>query len=217
MKNKFLILIFGLFIIPFSHLYAQGNIYDFGSAYAKKKITTKGSSIEVVTIDESFIYDHGRISVTYKTEKRNIKMLNKVEESSSVIIKDGEWIITYNPKTKEGTKMKNIFKDKFKNLSGEDTKKMAEGMKDALKAETKDLGTEIIAGKKCKVSQTTTNIAGMKTVSKLWTYGNYIMKSVSESFGNTVEELVIDFKEGIKFDESKTAVPKDVKLKLVKY
>jgi hypothetical protein len=206
-----------LFIINFSSILAQEKLYEFESAYVKKKTTTTGSSVEVVTIDESYIYDHGKTSVTYKTEKRNIKSVNKTEESNSVIINNGDWIITYDPKTKAGTKRKNILAGKFKNLSDKDAKKMAAGMKEALNASTKDLGTEVVAGKKCKVTETSANIAGLKTVSKTWTYGNYVMKSMSESFGNKVEEIVIEFKEGIKFDESKIKVPKGIKLKEVKY
>lgn len=219
MKGKSLVRLFllCLWCLSFSFLQAQNKLYEFESAYVKKTTTTSGSSIEVVTTEEIFITDYGKKSASYKTEKRNIKMLKKTEESSSVHIMDGEWMITYDPKTKEGTKMKNIFADKFKNMSQKDAEKMTEGMKDALNTETKDLGTETVAGKKCKVTLATSNIAGMKTTTKIWTYKNFLMRSDSDSFGNKINEEVSLFKEGEKIDKNKLIVPKNVNIKEVKY
>ncbi|OGU77186.1 MAG: hypothetical protein A2V93_12475 [Ignavibacteria bacterium RBG_16_34_14] len=216
-KSLFKLLLFSLFVLSFSPLHAQTKLYEFESAYVKKTTTTSGSSIEVVTTEEIFITDYGKKSASYKTEKRNIKMLKKTEESSSVHIMDGEWIITYNPKTKEGTKMKNVLADKFKNMSEKDAEKMVKVMKEALKTETKELGSETVSGKKCKVTLATSNIAGMKTTAKVWTYKNFLMKSESESLGNKVKEEVAVFKEGEKVDKNKFMVPKDVKIKEVKY
>ncbi len=220
MKKKLLIkltLSILFFISSFSFLSAQDKLYEFESAYVKKITTTSGSSVDVVTTEEIFITDHGKRSASYKNEKRNIKALKKTEETNSVHIIDGGWIITYDPKTKEGTKMKNVFADKFKNMSDKDAKNMTKGMKDALNAETKDLGTETVAGKKCSVTSTTSNIAGLKSTSKIWLYKNFLMKSESESFGNKIKEEVTVFKEGEKIDNNKFNIPDDVKIKEVKY
>jgi len=216
-KSLYKLLLCSLFVLPCSLLNAQGKIYEFESAYVKKTTTTTGSSVDVVTTEEIFITDYGKKSASYKTEKRNIKMLKKTEESSSVHIMDGDWIITYDPKTREGTKMKNVLADKFKNMSQKDAEKMTEGMKEALKTETKDLGTETFLGKKCKVTSATSNLAGLKTTAKIWTYKNFLMKSDSESFGNKIKEEVSVFKEGEKIDKNKLIVPKDVKIKELKY
>jgi len=216
-KSLYKLLLCSLFVLPCSLLNAQGKIYEFESAYVKKTTTTTGSSVDVVTTEEIFITDYGKKSASYKTEKRNIKMLKKTEESSSVHIMDGDWIITYDPKTREGTKMKNVLADKFKNMSQKDAEKMTEGMKEALKTETKDLGTETFLGKKCKVTSATSNLAGLKTTAQIWTYKNFLMKSDSESFGNKIKEEVTVFKEGEKIDKNKLIVPKDVKIKEVKY
>jgi len=216
-KSIYKLLLCSLFVLPCSLLNAQGKIYEFESAYVKKTTTTTGSSVDVVTTEEIFITDYGNKSASYKTEKRNIKMLKKTEESSSVHIMDGDWIITYDPKTREGTKMKNVLADKFKNMSRKDAEKMTEGMKEALKTETKDLGTETFLGKKCKVTSATSNLAGLKTTAKIWTYKNFLMKSDSESFGNKIKEEVTVFKEGEKIDKNKLIVPKEVKIKEVKY
>ncbi len=216
-KSLFKLLLLGLFVVSFSVLNAQDKLYEFESAYVKKTTTTSGSSVDVVTTEEIFITDYGKKSASYKTEKRNIKMLKKTEESSSVHIMDGEWIITYDPKTKEGTKIKNVLADKFKNMSEKDAEKMTKGMKEALNTETKDLGTETVAGKKCKVILATSNIAGMKTTSKIWTYKNFLMRSDSESFGNKIKEEVNVFKEGEKIDKNKLGVPKDIKINELKF
>jgi hypothetical protein len=216
-KSLFKIFLISLFVLSFSILNAQDKLYEFESAYVKKTTTTLGSSVEVVLTEEIFITDYGKKSASYKTEKRNIKALKKTEENSSVHIMNGEWIITYDPKTKEGTKMKNVLADKFKNMSEKDAEKMTKGMKEVLNTETKDLGTETVSGKKCKVTLATSNIAGIKTTSKIWTYKNYLMRSESESFGNKVKEEVTVFKEGEKIDRNKLVVPKNVKIKEAKY
>ena len=104
-KQFFFTLFFILIIVPFTS--AQEKEYEFESAYVKKITTTSGSNIEVVTTEEIYISDYGRKSVSYKNEKRKIKSVNKTEESNSVEIINGEWIINYNPDTKEGTKRKN--------------------------------------------------------------------------------------------------------------
>jgi hypothetical protein len=102
-------------------------------------------------------------------------------------------------------------------MSEKDAEKMTKGMKEVLNTETKDLGTETVSGKKCKVTLATSNIAGIKTTSKIWTYKNYLMRSESESFGNKVKEEVTVFKEGEKIDRNKLVVPKNVKIKEAKY
>ncbi|RPI73169.1 MAG: hypothetical protein EHM47_06630 [Ignavibacteriales bacterium] len=204
-----------LFSIPF--ISAQEKLYEFESAYVKKITTTTGSGVEVITAEEIFISDFGKKSASYKNEKRNIKSLKKTEENNSVHILDGDWIITYDPKTKEGTKMKNILLGKFKNMSDKDAEKMAKGLKDALNTETKELGFETVAGKKCKVTLAVSSIAGMKTTVKLWTYKNYNMKTESESLGNKVKEEVKVFKEDEKIDKSKFTIPQNIKIKEVKF
>jgi|SRR5690554_1825022 len=213
-KQFFFTLFFILIIVPFTS--AQEKEYEFESAYVKKITTTSGSNIEVVTTEEIYISDYGRKSVSYKNEKRKIKSVNKTEESNSVEIINGEWIINYNPDTKEGTKRKNL-SAKFKEISDKEAEQIEKGMKEALNTDTKESGQEIVAGKKCKVVSTTSEIAGIKTKVKKWVYKNFIMKSESESLGNKVKEEVTVFKEGEKTDENKFNVPKDLKLKMVRY
>jgi hypothetical protein len=219
MKSKIFLRLFliSLFTLPFSTLHSQKGLYEFETAYVEKTTTTTSSAVDVTTTEKIYITEHGKKSASYKTEKKNIKMLKKIEESSSVHILDGDWIITYDPKTKQGTKMKNVLSEKFKNMSEKDAEKMVKGMKDALKTETKDLGTETIVGKKCKITQAVSNIAGIKTTAKTWAYKNFLMKSESEGMGNKVKEEVKVFKENEKIDKNKFTVPKDVKIKEVKF
>lgn len=196
---------------------AQKKIYEFESAYVKKVTTTTSSGVEVIVVEEIFITDYGKKSASYKNEKKNIKSLKKTEEINSVSIVDGDWIITYNPKIKEGTKRKNILSGKLKNVSDKDAERMSEELKNALNTETKDLGFGTIAGKKCKISLTSSSIAGIKTTSKIWSYKNFNMKSESESLGNKVKEEVTIFKEGEKISKDKFIIPKEIKIKEVKF
>lgn len=136
--------------------------------------------------------------------------------TKKVIITDPDWIISYDPETREGTKLKNTFTDKFSGMSEDDMKKMAEQMGDALKTDVKEGGTETVAGKECKITIAETDLMGMKTTSKIWSYKNYQMKAESNTSGNTVNEIVTKFEEEAKIDPEKLKVPTDVSIKVVK-
>lgn len=182
--------------------------------YMEKTTKTKSTGVETEKFEK--INKSGANEVRYITEKRKISMMgnNQVEESRSVSIIDKDWIITYDPDKKTGTKIKNTFKDMFSGMSEADTKKFAESMKDAMKTEVTDEGTEEVAGKPCKITKAVTDMMGMKTTTWTWMYKDIVMKTKSEGMGTNVEELVTKFKEGVKFEKHK--IPDDVTIKEVK-
>ena len=83
--------------------------YEFENGYAEKITKVVSSALESETIEKIYISEWGLKEVHIKHEKRNIKMINKIDESNTVSILDGKWMINYNPDTKEGTKMENPF------------------------------------------------------------------------------------------------------------
>jgi hypothetical protein len=181
--------------------------------YMEKTTTTKAAGVETEKFEK--IYKSGVNEVRYITEKRKISMMgNKVEESRSVSIIDKDWIITYDPDTKTGTKIKNTFTDKFSGMSETDKKKFAEGMKDAMNTEVTEEGTGEVAGKTCKITKAVTNMMGMKTTTLTWMYKGIVMEMKSEGIGTNVDELVTKLKEGVKFKQHK--IPDDVTIKEVK-
>jgi hypothetical protein len=206
-KNITLVIVVLFCTINFAQ---NGNRYSFNSAYVEKTSKTSMSGIEIESTEK--IYISGNKQVIYKTEKQNITMANIVTEKKSVSILDGNWIITYDPETKKGTKMKFDAANDFSNMSEEDMKKFAEQMGEATKTETKDIGTKDIAGKTCKGTEATTNMMGMKTKTTMWQYGNFIMQSVSEGSGTIIKEGVTKFEEGITVDPKVFLVPEDVEI-----
>ncbi|MCH8033559.1 MAG: hypothetical protein IH950_07370 [Bacteroidetes bacterium] len=186
--------------------------YVFKSAHIIKISKTVTSGIEITARDSIFIDDYGDKQVTFSIQIQNITMANMVTEKKTVSIIDGEWIINYDPETKEGTKMKFNLADKFSGMSEEDMKKFAEQMAYATGTETKDIGTKEIAGKTCKGTEATTNMMGMETNSIIWQYGNFAMEMVTKGAGTNIKEGVTKFEEGIKVDPKLFLVPDDVKI-----
>jgi hypothetical protein len=181
--------------------------YGFDTAYIEKTTTTSNEAVDIVTTEKIYVMNGGGKVAAYKHEKRNIKMLNKVEESRSVHIIDDKWLITYDPDTKEGTKMANTFTDQFSGMSQGQMEQFSKQMTDAMGTKTKEIGREEVAGKLCTVSEAVTNMAGMKQVTKTWMWKNYLMKSESEGMGSKISELVTKLEENVEVDKDKFDVP----------
>ena len=150
----------------------------------------------------------------YKTEKRTNLITNQVEESKSVTIIDKDWIVTYDPETNEGTRMKNTFSDNFKGKSEKDQQKFSKGIADALNTDVKEIGTEEIAGKLSTVILAETKNMGMKT--KTWLYKNFVMKLESESPGMGLIERVTRFQEGAVVNPTVFLIADEIILQTVK-
>ena len=89
-------------------------------------------------------------------------------------------------------------------------------MKDAMKATTVDKGTETVAGKTCKVTETTADMMGMKQTSTEWRWENIIMRLRSKGMGTEILEEVTSIEVGVsiprdKFEPPAGAIIKDVK------
>lgn len=214
MKLAKLSLITVFFLITASAYSQDIKRYEFETGYAEKTSTTVSTGIESTKNVKIYITQFGKKEAHYITEKRNISLMGskKVEESKSVTIIDGEWIITYDPDKKTGTKMKNPMYDSFKGKSEEEMKKFAEQMGDAMNTEVKEKGTEVILGKTCKVSEGVSNMMGMKTTTKMWMYKNFMMKMQTEGMGSKVNETTTKFEEGAKVDPNKLKIPSEVKI-----
>lgn len=187
--------------------------YEIESFYAEKNSKTVTAGTEVTT-SEKIYYSNG-VEARYITETTNISMMGQDHStvSKKVIITNPEWIVSYNPETLEGTKMKNTVTDKFSGMSEDDMNNMAEQMGEAMKTNVKDGGTGTVADKECKITIAETDLMGMITTSKIWTYKNYQMKVESNTSGNIVHEEVTKFDEGVEIDPKKLEVSSKVTLK----
>lgn len=186
--------------------------YQFENGYAEKTTKVISSALESETLEKIYITEWGLKEVHIKHEKRNIKMIKKIEESNSVSIMDGKWLINYNPDTKEGTKMENPFYDKMSSLDQSSLQNFGEQMKGAFNTKTTELPNENFLGVDCKVTEAVSEIAGMKTTTKMWLYKNFVMKLQSDGMGTSTSEAVTVFKEGDKPEASVFTVPTDVKI-----
>lgn len=186
--------------------------YEFENGYAEKITKVVSSALESETIEKIYISEWGLKEVHIKHEKRNIKMINKIDESNSVSLLDGKWMINYNPDTKEGTKMENPFYDKMSSLDQSTLQNFGEQMKGAFNTTTTELPNENILGFDCKVTEAVSEIAGMKTTVKMWLFKNFGLKLQSDGMGTSTSETVTVFKEGEKPIESVFTVPTDVKI-----
>jgi outer membrane lipoprotein-sorting protein len=143
-------------------------------------------------------------------------MINKKEESKSVSIFDGKWLINFDPDKKTGTKMANPFYDKFAGKSEKELKDFSKNVADAFGTDVKKIGTGEVLGKTCDIFESNTNLGGVKVKSKMWIYKNFIMKLDGEGMGTKTKEEVTVYKEGATPDAKLLTVPAGVKLTEVK-
>jgi hypothetical protein len=186
--------------------------FGFEKARVVIEKTMKNPSVESKTIDTVYIdqfgYREARVSHTFE----NILMLKQKRESRSVSFIEGEWITSYDPVTRKGSRMKNPLYKSLSNLDEKQQQKMAKGMEEAFKAKTTELATETIAGKPCKVTRTVTGLQGMETTTTTWLWEGLPMKSLSGGMGTELSELVTNIKEGIGIPGYLSEIPKDVVL-----
>ena len=188
--------------------------YEFETAEIDKSSKQVIAAMMIIEVTEKiYVIGAGFKEAYHKTEKRINLMTNQVEESRSVTIIDNDWIVTYDPETNEGTRMKNTFTDKFSGSSKEQLQKYGKDMADAMNTDVKEVGTEEVAGKTSTVTVAETKNMGIKT--KTWLYKKFVMKMESESPGKSYKEWVTKFQENVVLDTIPFYVPLYVKIKKV--
>ncbi len=104
------------------NIFSQETIERFGfkKAHVKKECTTIAAEVKTTTFKDIYIDNYGNNMASYETERREIHMLNTVEETKTVIITDGNVVTTYNPDTMEGTRVKIEAMNEFAGMSDEE-------------------------------------------------------------------------------------------------
>ena len=100
-------------------------------------------------------------------------------------------------------------------MSAVQQQQLGQGMMAALGGKPKELEDETVCGKNCKVTEISTDLAGMKTTSKTWMWKNILMRSESSGMGSEVVERVTKIQTDIEIPADKLTVPKDAKIKEV--
>jgi len=219
MKSPFLelrsvMIIFLLFFFS-SALFSQSQKpYGFETAHVKKTTITKTSVATIEKTEDIYISDYGKKVTSFIIEKNNISMggQNINQETHSVSINDDDYLITYDPDKKTGTKLKNMFSDKFSGMSDDQKKKFAEQMGDAMNTKVTEVGTEVINGLTCTKNTAVTDMMGMKTTTTTWLYKNYIVQLISKGTSTDINETVTEFNEGVDIDPNVHKVPKGVNI-----
>jgi hypothetical protein len=79
-----------------------------------------------------------------------------------------------------------------------------------MNAKSKEIGKEKIAGKPCKITETTMDMGGMKSTTKTWTWKRFVLKNEAEMMGTKVVEVATSVKENAKIPPGTFSVPKDI-------
>ncbi len=202
-----------------SSIFAQDDykgIYEFESAVIKMIKTTSNQMVETKITETIYIDKNGAKEARYIDEVTSNKMVDQKTEKKSLIITDGDWIYNIDLDNNTGTKMKNIKKQFMGGMDKNDMEKMAKEMTGAMNADVKKIGEKEIAGVMCSGSIATTNFAGMKSSTTSYLYKNFVFLNESETMGTKIEERVVEFNEGIKVDNEKFTVPKNIIMKEMK-
>ena len=179
-----------------SLIYSQGStLYEFESAYAEKTTETNTSGIIIKKSEKIFVNDGGNLVRREIEQEQTIPQLNQTINSRSISITDKEYIITWDPETNTGTRMKNPLADAFQNMTEEQAQQFGQDMADAMNTEITEAGTGEVAGVTCNITIAVTNMMGMEITTTTWTYKNFLMKSESEG-AVTSNEVVTLFNEG---------------------
>jgi len=185
-----------LLLFSSSLIYSQGSsLYEFESAYAEKTTETNTSGIIIKTNEKIYINDGGNLVRREVEQEQTIQMMNQTINSRSISITDKEYIITWDPETNAGTRMKNPLADAFQNMTEEQAQQFGQDMAEAMNTEITEAGTGEVAGVTCNITKAVTNMMGMEIATTTWTYKNFLMKSVSEGTLTSNEEVNL-FNEG---------------------
>ena len=187
-----------IILIPFTVAISQG-IYGFNSAYAEKTTESNTSGILIKTSEIIYINDGGNLVRREIEQEQNIPMMNQTINSRSISIQNKDDIVTWDPDTNTGTRMKNPLDDNLQNISEEQAQGFGQDMADAMNTDITEAGTGEVAGVMCNINKAVTNMMGMNIVTTTWTYKNFLMKSVSEGAISTKEEVTL-FNEGVNND-----------------
>ena len=190
----------------------KGQRYEFETAIIEMLRTVVNQAMEIKETITLYIKDHGNRQVRHSHEIRNIKIINQTEETEQVSITERGWITSYNPKKKDGIRMKDPYNESFGQMTEAQKEQFAKGITDAFGATTRIIGTETIAGKQCAVTETVTELGGMKSVTKEWRWKNFVLKTHSTGMGMETLELATSVREGIPIDETLFLVPDSISI-----
>ncbi|MEO1450022.1 MAG: hypothetical protein AAFV07_10875 [Bacteroidota bacterium] len=163
------------------------------------------------TWDTLYFTDYGKLQRRHSRTIQRVKMLGFSHEQSSRnigIIRDG-MLYGFDPETRKGTEMQNPAQD-IMNLSPEQQQQFGEEFTSEAHIQVIPLGTDIVTGKRCAVSDQISQDDQMEFRARVWMYKNIALQMVSSGMGTNLEEKATSIRENVHIPASRFEVPKDV-------
>jgi len=186
--------------------------YGFKQARIVVEKKTRNASLESTTLDTVYLDQWGWVEVRHSHQKQNILMLDMTTESRIISIMENEWLTSYDPVKRKGTKTRNPFYDPTGGLTEQQGKDSAAVVSKDFETTTIPKGTEEIAGRPCEVVETKTGKGGMESVTTTWTWKGFVMRSVTVAAGTEITEQVLDIDESIGVGPGLLKIPDDVQI-----
>ncbi len=170
--------------------------YGIESGIVEYKMSGSQTGTETLQFD-----NYGMREV--KHTNTTMEVMGYKTETSTISLFDGEWHYSWDPKTKQGTKMseKMLFEmaEKYKT---KDFKEIGEKMMESMGA--KKLANETFLGKDCEVWEV--EMANTKT----WNWNGVTLKTETSMMGITINSEATSIQDDVSIPEDKFAVPTDV-------
>ncbi len=186
--------------------------YGFKQARIVVEKKTKNASLESTTLDTVYLDQWGWVEIRHSYQKQNILMLDMRTESRIISIMDDEWLTSYDPVKRKGTKTRSLFYDLTGGPSEQQGKDSAGAASKDYETTTIPKGTEEIAGRQCEVVETKTGTGGMESVTTTWTWKGFVMKSITMAAGTQITEQVLEIDENIGVGPGLLKIPDDVQI-----
>jgi hypothetical protein len=195
---------------------AKTKKYDFESAIIEMERTNSNEMMEIKTKTTVFVDEWGDKEARHIHEITKMKMLNQTTETNSISIIEGAWVTNIDLDNKTATRMKIDMLGDINQMSRSDQEQFAKQFNKEMNAKSKEIGEEKIAGKPCKIIETTMDMGGMKSTTRTWTWKRFILKSEAEVMGTKTVEVATNVKEKAKIPPGTFTVPRDIPVQTIK-
>lgn len=153
---------------------------------------------------------------TRQIQEVNMMGIRNRQESYSIGIIIDTLLYSYDPQKRTGVIMANPASD-IMNLTEDQQQEMGKEMGEEFDLQREVLGTDVIAGKRCEVSDNTATVNGMTTKSRIWRYKNLVLKMISSGMGVNLTEEALQMEENLQLPASRFEVPADVRMQRMDY
>lgn len=153
---------------------------------------------------------------TRQIQEVNMMGIRNRQESYSIGIIIDTLLYSYDPRKRTGVIMANPASD-IMNLTADQQQEMGKEVGEEFDLQRKVLGTDVIAGKRCEVSDNTATVNGMTTKSRIWSYKNLVLKMISSGMGVNLTEEALQMEENLQHPASRFEVPADVRMQRLDY